>query len=66
MSQKYEKLKSLLKKMFQLDHPDLDFGIYRIMHARTDEITTFLDRELLPQVRHEFSHYKTADRQEIQ
>ena len=66
MSQKYEKLKSLLKKMFQLDHPDLDFGIYRIMHARADEITKFLDRELLPQVRHEFSHYKTADRQEIQ
>ena len=26
MSQKYEKLKALLKELFQLDQPDLDFG----------------------------------------
>src|SRR5438445_9089 len=30
MSQKYEKLKTLLKELFQLDQPDLDFGLYRI------------------------------------
>ena len=35
MSQKYEKLKTLLMELFQLDHPDLDFGIYRILHARS-------------------------------
>ena len=34
MSQKYEKLKTLLKEVFQLDQPDLDFGLYRIMHAK--------------------------------
>jgi hypothetical protein len=34
MSQKYAKLKSLLKELFQLDRPDLDFGLYRIMHAK--------------------------------
>lgn len=27
MSQKYEKLKTLLKELFQLDQPDLDFGL---------------------------------------
>ena len=39
MSQKYEKLKTLLKELFQLDQPDLDFGLYRIMHAKSAEVT---------------------------
>ena len=36
MSQKYEKLKTLLQELFQLDQPDLDFGLYRVMHAKSD------------------------------
>jgi len=39
MSQKYEKLKALLKELFQLDQPDLGFGLYRIMHAKSGEVT---------------------------
>jgi hypothetical protein len=39
-----------VKELFQLGQPDLDFGLYRIMHARTREISQFLDRDLLPQV----------------
>ncbi|MBI1321647.1 site-specific DNA-methyltransferase [bacterium] len=66
MSKKYEKLKTLLKELFQLDQPDLDFGLYRIMHAKAAEITQFLDRDLLPQVREEFSQYKTADKSELE
>lgn len=65
MSQKYEKLKAILKEMFQLDQPDLDFGLYRIMHAKSAEVTQFLDRDLLPQVKQEFSQYKTADKAEL-
>ena len=45
-----EKLKAKLAELFQLDQADLDFGIYRIMNAKRDEITRFLDRDLLPQV----------------
>jgi len=26
-----------LKELFQLDQPDLDFGFYRIMHARAEQ-----------------------------
>jgi adenine-specific DNA-methyltransferase len=59
MSQKYEKLKTLLMELFQLDQPDLDFGLYRIMHAKSAEVTQFLDRDLLPQVKKEFASYKT-------
>ncbi|ABI56888.1 site-specific DNA-methyltransferase [Alkalilimnicola ehrlichii MLHE-1] len=58
----FDKLIRLLKELFQLDQPDLDFGLYRIMHARADEISQFLDRDLLPQVKDAFSHYKTADK----
>lgn len=36
---KFKKLATLLKELFQLDQPDLDFGIYRIMHAKAGEIT---------------------------
>jgi hypothetical protein len=37
MIRKYEKLKTLLKELFQLDQPDLDFGLYRVMHAQSAE-----------------------------
>lgn len=66
MNPKYEKLKNLLKELFQLDQPDLDFGIYRIMHARSEEITKFLDKDLLPQVKEAFAQYQSADKKEIQ
>ena len=66
MSQKFEKLKTLLMELFQLDKPDLDFGIYRVMHAKSAEVTRFLDKDLLPQVSAVFSHYQTADKAEIE
>ena len=62
MSQKYEKLKTLLKELFQLDQPDLDFGLYRVMHAKSAEVSQFLDKDLLPQVKTAFGQYKAADR----
>ena len=66
MSQKFERLKTLLKELFQLDQPDLDFGLYRIMHAKSAEVTQFLDGNLLPQVKEAFALYKTADKTEIE
>ena len=42
MSQKYEKLKTLLTKLFQLDQPDLDFGLYRVMHAACVDSSVFV------------------------
>ena len=37
--------------MFQMDQADLDFGIYRIMDAKRDEISQFLEQDLLPTLR---------------
>lgn len=65
MSQKYEKLKTLLQELFQLDQPDLDFGIYRVMHAKSGEVTQFLDKDLLPQVASAFEQYKSSDKTEL-
>lgn len=47
----YDKLVSKLAEMFQLDQADLDFGIYRIMNSKRDEIVRFLEKDLLPQVK---------------
>ncbi len=66
MSQRYQKLKNLLLELFQLDQPDLDFGLYRIMHAKSAEVTQFLDKDLLPQVKEAFSLYQSADKAEIE
>jgi len=62
----FEKLKTKLAELFQLDQADLDFGIYRIMNARRDEISRFLESDLLPQVRKAFGEYKSSDKAEIQ
>lgn len=61
-----DKLKKLLAELFQLDQADLDFGIYRIMNQKRDEISHFLEKDLLPQVQEAFGIYKSADRAELE
>lgn len=50
-TEKFERLKDLLRAMFQLDRGDLDFGLYRIMNLKAAEIEAFLENDLLPQVK---------------
>ena len=66
MSRSFDKLVALLKELFQLDRPDLDFGFYRIMHAKSAEVTQFLKRDLLPQVQAALSQYQSADKVAIE
>lgn len=42
-----QRLVAKLQELFLLDQPDLDFGFYRIMHAKAKEITQFLEHDLL-------------------
>ena len=35
---KLDRLRALLREMFQLDRGDLDFGLYRIMNLKSVEI----------------------------
>ena len=47
------RLRGLLREMFQLDRGDLHFGLYRIMNLKAAEVVSFLDNDLLPQVKEE-------------
>tara|TARA_R110001599_G_scaffold336565_1_gene554375 strand:- start:16228 stop:19257 length:3030 start_codon:yes stop_codon:yes gene_type:complete len=57
MSESYKKLIKTLKTIFEMDKADLDFGIYRIMNQKRDDINAFLENDLLPQVKEAFAEY---------
>jgi len=44
MTEKQQRLIDILEEMFQLNQTDLDFGIYRIMNQKADEIKEFLQK----------------------
>lgn len=47
MTDALEKLQKLLKELFQIENAaGLDFGIYRVMNHRRDEISGFIDTKL--------------------
>jgi adenine-specific DNA-methyltransferase len=46
-----QKLRDLLNELFRFDRSDLDFGIYRIMNLKRDQVQHFIDVELMPQIR---------------
>ncbi|MGZ8258627.1 MAG: hypothetical protein ACXWTR_05565, partial [Methylotenera sp.] len=48
------RLINLLKELFQLDQPELDFGLYKIMHAKSVQITKFLESDLLKEIEQAF------------
>lgn len=52
-----------LKELFQLDQPDLDFGFYRIMHAKAEQVLKFLEEDLLKIVEEAFG--KMDDGQKV-
>ena len=51
MSEKLDRFVDLLRKIFELDKSDLDFGIYRIMNIRKGQIDEFLSKTLPEQVK---------------
>lgn len=55
MNEKQRKLIELLKEMFQLNQTDLDFGIYRIMNQKAEEINQFLEKDLIKYIKEAFS-----------
>lgn len=66
MTESYQKLIAILKEMFQLDQSDLDFGIYRIMNYKRNEIEKFLNEDLLPQVKSELEKYMSVEQKGIE
>ena len=62
----YDKFRGLLAELFMFDRADLDFGIYRIMNAKRDEVTRFLDQDLLPQVKATLLEVDQGQRAQLQ
>ena len=60
------RLTTKLSELFQLNHPDLDFGFYRIMHAKAQEVKQFIDTDLLKIVQEAFGHVDEARKAELQ
>lgn len=48
--EQYNAFIETLQSIFMMDHEELDFGIYRIMNFKRDEINDFLKNKLLAQV----------------
>ncbi|MBN2717646.1 MAG: site-specific DNA-methyltransferase, partial [Deltaproteobacteria bacterium] len=55
-----------LTELFQLDQPDLDFGFYRVMHAKAREVQTFIDKDLLGIISAAFSSVDETQKKELQ
>jgi adenine-specific DNA-methyltransferase len=46
----FDALVAKLREVFQIDRPDLDFGVYRILNARAGEIEDYLSNRLKARV----------------
>ena len=50
MATQFDRFISTMKKVLMLDQADLDFGIYRIMNQKRDQIESYLNNDLRRQV----------------
>lgn len=64
--QRRQKFADLLREMFQLNQPELDFGLYRIMHARKDDINRFIEKDLPTITQKAFSQFASQDKTQLE
>jgi adenine-specific DNA-methyltransferase len=64
--QRRQQFSNLLREMFQLNQPELDFGLYRIMHARKDEISRFIEKDLPAITRNAFDQFANLEKLQIE
>lgn len=62
---KFQELVTKLREIFQIDRPELDFGIYRILNARADEINDYLEKRLPVKVQAALSSGSEAQREQV-
>lgn len=63
---KYDDLVSKLREIFQIDRPELDFGVYRILNARADEINAYLSTRLKERVAEALASGNQASSEHLQ
>lgn len=62
---KFQELVAKLREIFQIDRPELDFGIYRILNARAGEINDYLQNRLAEKVQQALSSGNEAQREQV-
>ncbi|MAK55008.1 MAG: site-specific DNA-methyltransferase [Pusillimonas sp.] len=62
---KFQELVTKLREIFQIDRPELDFGIYRILNARAGEINDYLENRLPAKVEAALSSGNDAQREQV-
>lgn len=62
----YNKLQDVLKEIFEMDKADLDFGIYRIMNQKRDQVMDFIDRKLPKDIKDILAQTQSKDAVSIQ
>lgn len=62
---KFQELVAKLREIFQIDRPELDFGIYRILNARAGEINDYLQNRLAEKVQAALSSGSEAQREQV-
>ena len=60
-----KQLQDLLRELFQLDFADLDFGLYRLLHIKRNEIEAFLKDQLPNRCRGAFQGLATEENTNI-
>ena len=60
----FDKFQAKMRELFQMDRADLDFGMYRIMNAKRDEINDYLGHELYIQVGEVLQKYSGHEKQQ--
>lgn len=61
-----QKLQDLFRELFQLDLADLDFGIYRLLRLKRDEVQGFLTEQLPRRVRETFAGMAEDERASLE
>lgn len=62
----YKKLQAVLREIFEIDKADLDFGIYRIMNQKRDDINKFIDTQLPKDIKEILSKTQSIDSVHLQ
>lgn len=65
MNQHKDKFVALLEELFQLNQPELDFGLYRILHARSAQIKSFVQNELKEEIDKVFASQTQASAHDL-
>ena len=61
-----EKFLRKIEELFRLDQPDLDFGFYRVMHAKHREIKKFIEHDLLSTIAEALDYFDESDNDDLE